>query len=184
MIMEKIGVVCGRFQIFHNEHLQYVMAAKEKCEHLIVGITSPDPSVSPVEKADVSRSSDVANPCTYYERMKMIEAALFEQGLRREEFDLVPYPIGCPELVKYYIPQNACHFITILDEWGDCKKERIEKWGYKVHVLWKKTEKGISSTMLRQCMVEGKPWKQYVPNATYEYIIANEIDKRIIEMMK
>ncbi|MBP3706729.1 MAG: adenylyltransferase/cytidyltransferase family protein [Clostridia bacterium] len=37
--MEKIGVVCGRFQIFHNEHLQYVMAAKEKCEHLIVGIT-------------------------------------------------------------------------------------------------------------------------------------------------
>ena len=48
--MEHIGVVCGRFQIFHNEHLQYVMAAKEQCEHLIVGITSPDPSVSPVEK--------------------------------------------------------------------------------------------------------------------------------------
>lgn len=184
MSMEKIGVVCGRFQIFHNEHLQYVMAAKEKCKHLIVGITSPDPSVSPVEKADVSRSSDVANPCTYYERMKMIEAALLEQGFRREEFDLVPYPIGRPELVKYYIPQNACHFITILDEWGDCKKERIKKWGYNVQVLWKKTEKGISSTMLRQCMVEGKPWKQYVPNATYEYILANEIDKRIIEMMK
>ena len=72
--MEHIGVVCGRFQIFHNEHLQYVMAAKEKCEHLIVG---------------------------------------------------------------------------------------------------------ISSTMLRQRIVEDKPWKQYVPNATYEYIVANEIDKRI-----
>ena len=99
------------------------MAAKEKCEHLIVGITSPDPSVSPVETADVNRSSDVANPCTYY--------------------------------------------------------ERIEQWGYKVHVLWKKTEKGISSTMLRQHIVEDKPWKQYVPNATYEYIVANGIDKRI-----
>ena len=130
--MEHTGVVCGRFQIFHNEHLQYVMAAKEQCEHLIVGIASPDPSVSPVEKADANRSSGVANPCTVYERMKMIEAALLEQGLLRDEFDLVPYPIGRPELVKYYIPDD---------------------------------------------------WKQYVPNATYEYIVANGIDKRIIELM-
>ena len=114
--------------------------------------------------------------------MKMIEAALLEQGLRREEFDLVPYPIGRPELVKYYIPDDACHFITILDEWGDCKKERMESYGYKVHVLWKKTEKGISSTMLRACMAEGKPWKQYVPNATYEYVVAKGIDKRIINL--
>ena len=29
--MEDIGVVCGRFQIFHLEHLQYVLAAKKEC---------------------------------------------------------------------------------------------------------------------------------------------------------
>lgn len=45
-------------------------------------------------------------------------------------------------------------------------------------------EQGISSSMIRQCMAEGKLWKQYVPNATYEYIVAKGIDKRIIEMMK
>ena len=40
--MDKLGAVCGRFQIFHLDHLRYVLAAKERCEHLIVGITSPD----------------------------------------------------------------------------------------------------------------------------------------------
>lgn len=35
--MIEIGVVCGRFQIFHKEHLQYVLAAKKECKYLIVG---------------------------------------------------------------------------------------------------------------------------------------------------
>ena len=43
---------------------------------------------------------------------------------------------------------------------------------------------GMSSTMIRQCMLEGKSWKQYVPNATYEYIVANGIDKRIVKLME
>ena len=47
--MIELGAVCGRFQIFHNDHLQYVLAAKERCRRLIVGITSPDRSVAPVE---------------------------------------------------------------------------------------------------------------------------------------
>ena len=70
--MIELGAVCGRFQVFHNDHLKYVLSAKEKCKHLIIGITSPDPSVSPVEKIDEHRSNSQANPCTYFERMMII----------------------------------------------------------------------------------------------------------------
>ena len=182
--MKKTGIACGRFQVFHNEHLQYVMATREKCDHLIVGITAPDPSVSPVEAEDSNRSEAAANPCTYYERFKMIEAVLLEQGLTREEFDIVPYPIGKPELIKYYVPAGAVHYVTILDPWGHRKNQRLRDMGYDVEVLWDDKPKGISSSMLRKLMAEGGQWSQYVPAATYKFITENGIDKRIAEMLK
>lgn len=177
--MEKIGTVCGRFQIFHHEHLQYVLAAKEQCEHLIVGITSTDSSVSPAEAADANRGTAEANPCTYYERMKMVEAVLLEAGVPREDFDIVPFPIGKPELIRFYIPDHTTIYVTILDAWGHCKTDRLKDFGYQVEVLWDDRPKGISSSMIRRAMMAGEEWKQYVPNATYEFVTGHGIDKRI-----
>lgn len=180
--MEKIGAVCGRFQIFHSDHLDYVLAAKERCEHLIVGITSPDSALSPAEKVDPHRGLSEANPCTYYERMKMVEGTLLEAGLTREEFDIVPFPIGRPELLRFYIPDGIRIYTTILDAWGHCKTDRLRDFGYSVEVLWERTDKFISSTMIRECIMAGKPWQQYVPNATYHYILDHGIDQRIKAM--
>lgn len=179
--MVETGAVCGRFQIFHLDHLRYVLAAKERCRHLIVGITSPDSSVAPVEAVDPNRSRDEANPCTYYERMKMVEGALLEAGVPREEFDIVPFPIGKPELIRFYIPEDTRIFVTILDDWGHCKTDRLRDFGYAVEVLWEKREKLISSTMIRRCIREGRDWKDYVPKASYRYLTEKGIDRRIRE---
>ena len=177
--MENIGVVCGRFQIFHNEHLEYVLAAKARCARLIVGITSPDPSCSPVEAADPARSAAAANPCSYYERMQMVESVLLEAGVPREEFDIVPFPIGKPELISCYIPQDACIFVTVLDQWGHTKVQRLRDAGYRVEVLWERDKKGVSSTMLRSMIQSGEEWDKFVPDATYRYLAAFNIDMRI-----
>lgn len=178
-MMVKIGAVCGRFQIFHLDHLRYVLAAKERCEHLIVGITSPDSSAAPVEKADPNRGTREANPCTYYERMKMVEAVLLEAGLDRGDFDIVPFPIGKPELLRFYIPDGIHIYVTILDDWGHCKHKRLQDFGYHVEVLWEKKEKLISSSMIRRCMTEGEQWRQFVPEATWRYVVDHGIDQRI-----
>lgn len=182
--MERIGTVCGRFQIFHKAHLAYVLAAKAQCDQLIVGITSPDPSVSPAEAADANRGTAAANPCTYYERMKMVEAALLEAGLTRDAFDIVPFPIGKPELMHAYIPAGTRIYVTFLDEWGSCKTDRLCRFGYDVQVLWKDRPKGVSSTMIRQCIAAGKPWEQYVPAATYRYILTHGLEQRIRKLME
>lgn len=42
-----------------------------------------------------------------------------------------------------------------------------------------KKEKLISSTMVRKCIVEERDWKQYVPEATYQYVREQGIDLRI-----
>lgn len=181
--MTKNGVVCGRFQIFHYEHLQYVLAAAQRCEHLIIGVTSPDNTVSPKEKADLNRGKKESNPCTYYERMKMIENVMNEVGVSSDFFDIVPFPIGKPEILSCYIPQDVCIFLTILDDWGYCKKERLERHGYAVQILWEKKEKKISSTMIRHCIAAGREWRQYVPNATYQFVLDNKIDIRIRHLL-
>jgi D-arabinose 5-phosphate isomerase GutQ len=37
-----VGVIHGRFQILHNDHLKYLLAGKDLCRHLVIGITNPD----------------------------------------------------------------------------------------------------------------------------------------------
>lgn len=179
--MEKIGIACGRFQIFHREHLEYVLAAKERCEHLIVGITSADPSASPAEKADANRGRKEANPCTYYERMKMVEAVLLEAGLPRESFDIVPFPIGVPENIRYYVPEEACVFVTILDAWGHTRRRRLENAGCRVCVLWERSTKGVSSSEIRRRICTGEDWSDLVPPATHRFLTEHGIDRRIRE---
>ncbi|MCI5120191.1 MAG: nicotinate-nucleotide adenylyltransferase, partial [Candidatus Electrothrix sp. AUS4] len=101
------GVIHGRFQILHNDHLKYLLAGKARCEHLVVGITNPDPCQTKDDAADPKRSSDQANPFTYFQRYQMVRAALSRQGIADKAFSVVPFPINLPELYRYYVPMDT-----------------------------------------------------------------------------
>jgi len=161
------GVAHGRFQLFHLDHLKYVLAAKERCRHLVVGITNPDPTLTEFDPADPHRSSEEDNPLTFYERYVMIREALLESGLDFREFSLVPLPINFPELYRYYVPLDATFFLTIYDEWGEKKLSMLLSLGLKVDILWRKpkSEKGLSVTSLRRLMGRSQPWEHLVPPA-------------------
>lgn len=120
--MTETGVVHGRFQILHNDHIKYLMAGKSKCRHLIVGrITNPDPTLTRKDATDPARSSSHANPFTYYVRYQMVKTTLLGQGLGITEFSVVPFPINFPDLYKYYVPFDALFFLTIYNSWGEKK---------------------------------------------------------------
>ncbi|MEG0356005.1 MAG: nicotinate-nucleotide adenylyltransferase, partial [Lachnospiraceae bacterium] len=40
--MVKIGLIHGRFQVLHLKHMEYILAAKMRCNTLYIGITNPD----------------------------------------------------------------------------------------------------------------------------------------------
>ena len=82
----QVGVAHGRFQIFHSDHLKYLIEAKKRCEFLIIGITSPDPASVPLEPVDPHRADPSANPLTYYERMRMIANCLQAEGIDAGDF--------------------------------------------------------------------------------------------------
>jgi nicotinamide mononucleotide adenylyltransferase len=163
--MIETGVAHGRFQLFHLDHLKYVLAAKERCRHLVVGITNPDPTLTKFDPADPHRSSEVDNPLTLYERYVMIRETLLDSGLNFREFSLVPFPINFPGLYRYYLPLEATFFLTIYDEWGEKKLAMFTSLGLKVDILWRKpkSEKGLTATALRRMMGLDQPWEHLVP---------------------
>ncbi|MDY6879629.1 MAG: nicotinate-nucleotide adenylyltransferase [Thermodesulfobacteriota bacterium] len=179
--MIKTGVIHGRFQLVHNDHMKYLLAGKERCKHLVVGITNPDPEKTRPEAADPARSEATANPFTYYERYCMVRAALTGEGVDLEEFSIVPFPINLPKLYKYYVPLDGTFFMTIYDNWGEKKRRMFEALGLTIEVLWQRplSLKGLSSTDIRRKIISLEPWEHLVPRAIVQVMEALDLIKRL-----
>lgn len=180
-----LGVIHGRFQVLHNDHLKYLRAGKELCEHLIVGITNPDPVLSREDEADPKRCAPGANPLTYYERHCLVREALSDSGISLEEFTIVPLPINLPELYRCYVPMDAVFFLTIYDDWGRRKLENFVNLGLKTHILWEVPldKKGISAADIRLAMAQNKPWEHLVPSRVAGLMNQWDIPGRLKKML-
>lgn len=181
-----VGVIHGRFQILHNDHLTYLLAGKDLCRHLIVGITNADPLHIKNEAENPERSMDAANPLTYYERMVLVRSALSEAGVPEKEYSIVPLPVNMPELYHCYVPMDAVFFITIYDDWGRKKLEYFRSMNLSVHVLWEKpeSEKGISAADIRGRIVGGDNWRHLVPESVADHLTRWDISSRIENIKK
>jgi nicotinamide-nucleotide adenylyltransferase len=179
--MVETGVIHGRFQVLHNDHLKYLLAGKARCRHLVVGITNPDPTLTRAEAADPGRDRPGANPLSYFERYMLVRRSVVEAGLAYEDFSIVPFPVNCPELYRYYVPSDATFFLTIYDEWGRAKLERFRAQGLRVEVLWERPleEKGLISAEIRRRMAAGEPWELLVPPDTVGLLKAWGIPARL-----
>jgi nicotinamide mononucleotide adenylyltransferase len=162
-----LGVIHGRFQILHNDHLKYLLAGKARCKHLFVGITNPDPTLTREDPADPQRSDAAANPLTYYERYLLLRASFEEAGITHPDFSIVPFPVNLIELYKYYVPLDAVFYLTIYDQWGRRKLDLFQSLGLKTEVMWEKSpqEKGLTGAEIRRRMIAGESWEHLVPPA-------------------
>lgn len=179
---QRVGVVHGRFQILHFGHMEYILSAKERCDHLIIGICNPEIELTKYNKVCPHRSKISANPLTYFERAECIKGALIEAGIQRDEFDIVPFPINFPNRILNYVPKEARYYMTIFEPWGE-EKERIlkEELGLDVEVIQRGTfaDKKCNSTIIRGKIYRGEEWKSDVPNYVYRYIKSHNLDMRI-----
>lgn len=178
---DPIGVIHGRFQILHLGHMEYLLAGKARCQRLIIGISNPDVTVTRFNNASPHRSLAAANPLTYFERFEMIRGALLESGVPRDTFDIVPFPVNCPELLFNYVPREAKFYMTLYDQWSQEKKAMLESLGCEVEVMWRRTnaERLTSGTEVRELIRSGRPWRHLVPPFVYEYITSRGIDRRL-----
>jgi cytidyltransferase-like protein len=176
--MIKTGIAQGRFHIVHHGHLEYLIEAKKLCEFLLVGVTDCDPERSYFNYSEIYENDRVAkkpfrsydNPVfsfTYYERMMMLRLSMREAGIKGEEFEIVPFPIHKPYLLKYYIPYDSTIFLTIYDSWGEEKKNILERSGFNIQILWRRDLKDrfTTGTEVRRRLFAGEEWEHFVPES-------------------
>ena len=175
------GVIHGRFQVLHNDHMKYLLSGKALCRHLVVGITNPEPELVRDETADLKRSSPSSNPLTYFERYGLVRAALLAEGLGPHDFSIVPLPINLPERYRYYVPMSAVFFLSIYDQWGERKHQYFQSLGLKVHILRRVVpeQKGLSASDIRNRMLMGQPWEHLVPPSTLPLLASMALVSRL-----
>ena len=165
--MIEVGIIQNKFHIFHFKHMEHILTAKMRCKKLIIGISDPE----------------TKEPFSYYERMSMISDSLKEFGLKREEFEIVPFPMGEPEKLSLYAPLESTVFMSDYDEKSEQECEVLEHQNFKVKVLWRKSEEEekITEKEIKTCILNGEEWKQFVPKIVYEYAVSHDIKSRLAE---
>nr|WP_294493397.1 nicotinate-nucleotide adenylyltransferase [uncultured Mediterraneibacter sp.] len=183
--MTETGVIHGRFQVLHLKHMEYLLAAKMRCKMLYVGITHPDisayPASSPLDEHGTTKTD---NPLTYIERYEMLRDALLDFGVKREEFEIIPFPISSPDILIQYAPKDAVYYMSICGAWDEEKYQILRSLDLNVEVLWRRTdeEKGITGTRLRGMIAREEDWQQHMPRTAAEYLTEHGIDQRIRQM--
>jgi nicotinamide-nucleotide adenylyltransferase len=159
----KRGMIHGRFQPFHNGHLEYMRGAAERSDELWVGITNPDPARILPEASDPARHLPESNPYTYDERLLMVKAAAGDLGLELERLHVIPFPVNEPALWGAYVPEGITQYLRLFSEWGGEKQERLLAAGYEVVILDEGVEKRLSGADVRAAMRSGSDWEPLVP---------------------
>jgi cytidyltransferase-like protein len=176
----EIGIVHGRFQPFHKEHLDYVLAASRLADKVVVGLVSPSIFAS----GDGVRFALASNPLTYFERVEMISAVLFAHGITPDRLLFVPFPIDAPDRLHHFVPAGAVNYMTINDAWGEGKKTLLRAHGYDVQVLWERPQQ-ISGRAIRRRIADGDPlWRGMVPDNTAEYLERHDLLSRIAQLVQ
>lgn len=190
-----IGLVQGRFQMIHKGHLEYFLAAKKKCDFLLIGISDHDPERSYFDYTPHKNGYpqkpyrtlvEPNHTFTYFERMMMIRESLLDAGLSHEDFEVIPFPVHHTHLIKYYIPSEAVIFVTIYADWGKEKLALFQSMGYQTDMLWQRTmeERFTTGTEVRRRIANGEEWESLVPKGVARVIKRFKLDEELRKLAK
>ena len=146
----KRGLYVGRFQPFHNGHKAVIDLLCDEVDELIIGIGS------------AQMSHDIRHPFTAGERVLMIQRVLADAK--------IPVYIIPLEDIK----RNAlwvAHVVSMVPPFDVVYTSNplvirlFTEAGFRVESPPMYQRQELSGTAIRQKMLEGDDWKQYVPEA-------------------
>lgn len=168
MAEKKDALIIGRFQPFHNGHMQVLRKIFEECDHVTIGIGS----------AQYSHTTN--DPFTAGERYLMIAETLRSEGY--SNFYIVPvedlnrYSVWVSQVVSMCPPFNIVYTNN------PYTRRLFVESGFEVRdsPLYNRSE--YSGTQIRTRIKEKREWKSLVPKKTAEIIEKIDGISRIIEI--
>jgi nicotinamide mononucleotide adenylyltransferase len=119
----------------------------------------------------VHRHRPQANPFTYFERTRLLWAALAGGGLA-DRTTIVPFDLTRPGCWPEYVPLHAQHLVRVYGSWEREKVRRLAAAGYPVTVLDGDPAAKISATDIRARLREGSTgWAELVPEAVVAVLV-------------
>lgn len=147
----------GRFQPFHNGHLNILKKIIRNNDSLIVVVGSAQYSNLP------------QNPFNSGERIVMINAVLRE--LKVKEFYIIPIEdVGNDELWASKIEELTPEFDMVYTN-NPVTKKIFSRKRYKVESPGLFVRSRFSGTRIRGLIAKGKPWKNLVPKKVADELI-------------
>jgi cytidyltransferase-like protein len=163
--VSRLACVTGRFQPVHKQHLELFEIALLGADHLVVAITNPDPASRHEEPTSAHRHLAESNPFTYFERVRLLQAALAGMGLTART-TIVPFDLTRPEHWPDYVPLHAQHLVRAYGSWERLKARRLADAGYRVTVLDGDPAAKISSSDIRAQLRDNRgSWSDLVPES-------------------
>lgn len=164
--MHRAGCAIGRFQPPHLGHLHYLLAAKARCQLLLVGLVSPGGRQIAGSTAAPHRLFRMSNPLTHEEREGLLSKMLRACGLKRNEFSFVRFDLDLRQQEPLPLAEPWTALVSVCEPWSYEKIRRLEEQGHPVEVLhetpWQ--EKGYSGASIRESMRRGdESWRAQIP---------------------
>ena len=156
-----LGIIIGRFQVFHTGHIFMIVKAFELCEEVGLFIGSSQ------------ESGTYKNPFTYETRKKLIETVC---GDRIRVYPLPDIGVGNNSRWGDYVIENVEErFGTDPDLFISGKEQRRIDWfdsvkGVSISELYVPKTIEISATQMRQFMLEGdkESWMRYTDQRLWD----------------
>jgi len=168
----RMGIVHGRFQPFHLEHLEYVMSAVNRCDELVIGISNPDAGQLLPAGESNHRHLPESNPYSFFHRLLMVQGSLQDAGVELSKVSVVPFHVFEPKQWQHYLPRpyESTHLVRVFSEWEERKISALRDYGFRVVQIDHGCRKSITATRVRELIATGGAWRALVPQATTRVI--------------
>lgn len=158
---QRVACFTGRFQPFHNQHLEVLSALGHKFDLIIIGVTNPDIANLQEHSASQHRHTDAANPFSYESRVKIINDSISELSeLKGAEVKVIPFDLTAPE--SWQVPANTVFALRIFSPWEASKLALFSDLGFEVMELLAPENKLSASDIRASLAANDNTWESLV----------------------
>ena len=158
---QRVACFTGRFQPFHNQHLEVLSALSHEFDRIIIAITNPDIENLFEHAASQHRHTDAANPFSYESRVQIIEDSISELSeLNGVEIEIIPFDLTQPS--SWAVPAETVFALRIFSTWEASKLDLFTGQGFEVLELPAPATKLSASDIREALTANDSTWHSHV----------------------
>ena len=158
---QRVACFTGRFQPFHNQHLEVLSALSHEFDRIIIAITNPDIENLFEHAASQHRHTDAANPFSYESRVQIIEDSISELSeLNGVEIEIIPFDLTQPS--SWAVPAETVFALRIFSVWEASKLDLFTGQGFEVLELPAPATKLSASDIREALTANDSTWHSHV----------------------